>query len=128
MLRFPCPTCDKTLKVAESFAGKKVRSPHCHEPARVPAPEPQVDNRDDTPGFFTSMSLGLRLAVASVAIAGGVGLLASILGLLLGEVAGGAHLGAVLAGCSFLVLLIMLHGHGTRCPRCRAWWSRCTMK
>jgi hypothetical protein len=30
----------------------------------------------------------------------------------------------VLAPCSMLILLLILYGHGTACPRCRKWWAR----
>jgi hypothetical protein len=128
MLRFPCPTCDKTIKIPESFAGKKVSCPRCHGVALAPTPEPQVDNLGESPGLFASMSPRLRLAAASVAIVGGVGLLTSILRPLLGEMAGVTRLGGIVAGCSFIVLLAMLHGHGTGCPCCGAWWSRWKVK
>jgi hypothetical protein len=33
-------------------------------------------------------------------------------------------LAPVVAACSFVLLCIALHGHGTGCPSCRKWWSR----
>ena len=36
-LKIVCSTCDKTLKVEERLAGKKVRCPNCQTPIVIPA-------------------------------------------------------------------------------------------
>jgi hypothetical protein len=68
---------------------------------------------------------------AAVALAVGVG----VLGLLLGVGAGllphgeaaaawATHLAVVLVPSSLIALLVILHGHATRCPSCGRWWVR----
>jgi hypothetical protein len=37
MPTFPCTACQKTIRVADQYAGRKVRCPACQEPLRVPA-------------------------------------------------------------------------------------------
>jgi hypothetical protein len=71
------------------------------------------------------MSPGLRLAVTLASVVGGIGLLAFVSGALLGRPDWGTTYGLAVAGCSALALLAMLYGHGTGCPECGAWWSRC---
>jgi hypothetical protein len=125
MIRFRCPACAKALKVPEELAGKKVTCPHCHDQARVPEarPEPRAEVPDPAPGFLPSMSPRLRTAVAVLAAAGGLGLLAAVLG-----GAWVAHGGMVLAAGSCLALLAVFYGHATGCPRCGGWWSRTKVK
>jgi phage FluMu protein Com len=46
-IRFSCPSCDKTLAVADDKAGTKVACPSCKHPLRVPA-NGQTDHHDGT--------------------------------------------------------------------------------
>jgi DNA-directed RNA polymerase subunit RPC12/RpoP len=138
MIRFPCPLCGKMLKVTEDKAGKPVVCPRCDERCVVPAEsstpvdegsaEParrfQAADLDEAPGLFWSMPGGLRWAVISVAAAGVLGLLLAVLSPLLFGGGATSHLALVTALCSFVLLCVILHGHGTGCPGCRKWWSR----
>lgn len=38
--KFPCPHCQKSLKVAEDAAGKTRRCPHCRQSLKIPEPGP----------------------------------------------------------------------------------------
>ena len=40
MIRFGCPSCEKTLKIKDEHAGRKVTCPRCGEKLTVPAGEP----------------------------------------------------------------------------------------
>jgi hypothetical protein len=42
-----CPECDKSLKVPDAQAGKKIRCPHCKGVVPVPADEDERDEEDD---------------------------------------------------------------------------------
>lgn len=124
MLRFRCPCCHRTIKAPDSLVGKKVSCPRCHEPSHVPAPEPQAPDPDESPGFFSSMSLRTAFALAAVVAAGLLGLLTSIL---LPRWHGPpwiANCGLAVAVLSPVAVLLVLNGHGTGCPACGAWWSR----
>ena len=35
-----CPSCSKSLKIPDKFAGKKIRCPNCQDPVRIPAVKP----------------------------------------------------------------------------------------
>lgn len=48
--KFPCPHCQKSLKVAEDAGGKTRRCPHCRKTLRIPEPE-SPDVPDELPGF-----------------------------------------------------------------------------
>ena len=48
MIRFGCPTCDKTMKVEARHAGRKVSCPRCGEKFRVPADQPPA-SRESAP-------------------------------------------------------------------------------
>jgi hypothetical protein len=60
------------------------------------------------------MSRPTRWAVALLTAATAGGLLLALL----------QPLAGVAAACSFVLLCVALHGHGTGCPSCRKWWSR----
>jgi DNA-directed RNA polymerase subunit RPC12/RpoP len=138
MIRFPCPLCGKMLKVAEDSAGKPVVCPRCGERCVVPAAgsapadegstEParrlQAADLDEAPGLFWSMPTTMRLAVIVVAAMGTLGFLLAIFSSLLFDMGPASHLALVTALCSFVLLCVILHGHGTGCPNCGKWWSR----
>jgi hypothetical protein len=121
MLRFHCPSCGKKMKAPERLAGKKVACPGCGEPAVAPdaASEPPARGTDQPPGFLSALSPGLRLALGALATAGLLGLLAVVFG-----ETWVARCGMAVACCSVLAVLAVLHGRGTGCPCCGAFWSR----
>jgi DNA-directed RNA polymerase subunit RPC12/RpoP len=131
MLHFRCAGCNKSLKVPETRAGKKVTCPRCHVPTMAPdakprpslTPDQPVEIPDAPPGFFASMSTGLYVAVVLAAVVGAFGLLAFLAGML-DWTTWFTPYGLVVAVCSVVALLVMLYGHGTGCPACGAWWSR----
>jgi len=126
MLRFRCPACNKTLKVPAALAGKKVCCPRCHGAAQSPALEPNRERQVETPGFAHPISARVWLVLVLAVIAAVIGLLSVALPPLLGWRAVGW--GWPLAWCSILAVLAVLHGHGTGCPACGAWWSRRTVR
>jgi DNA-directed RNA polymerase subunit RPC12/RpoP len=130
MIRFRCPACNKALKVRESLAGKLVTCPRCHEQPMAPAlpPDPKPDSPDETPGWFSTMSPELRWTVASVAVAGCLGLLAAVVGAALSGGTWITHGAMVVTIGSALGLLTIFYGHATGCPRCGRWWSRTMVK
>jgi len=129
MLRFRCAACNKSLKVPEALAGQKVSCPRCHEPNRAPEPaQAAVAGPDDGPGFVAAMSPRLRGAVVVAAVGAFLGAFAFVWASFLGGEAWLGHAGLAVAGGSGLALLAMLHGHGTGCPACAAWWCRRQVK
>lgn len=46
--KFPCPHCQKSLKVAEDLGGKTRKCPYCHASMKIPEPEAQDDIADVT--------------------------------------------------------------------------------
>jgi predicted RNA-binding Zn-ribbon protein involved in translation (DUF1610 family) len=127
MMRFRCPTCDKSLKVPDTFAGRKFTCPRCNELAVVPVappPEPPAEPSDRNPGLFATMSTRLRLIVALLATAGGLGLFTTVVPSVLGGEAWVGHAAMVGTAACVLSLLVIIHGHGQGCPHCGKWWSR----
>jgi len=42
--KFPCPHCEKSLKVAEDLAGQSRKCPYCKQGLQIPEPETQTDS------------------------------------------------------------------------------------
>ncbi len=51
-LTFDCPSCSRTIRVAEKFAGRRAKCPGCAAPLTVPQPEPQLEILPDDPGTY----------------------------------------------------------------------------
>lgn len=140
VIRFPCSSCGKVLRVPERKAGRTITCPVCSQ--RCVVPEPTDDSEDSpaasaatpaqsadserAPGAFSRMSLRVRRALAVIAAAGVLGLaLALIRPPLPGDHgAFDARWGLLLAGCAFAGFSVILHGHLTGCPACGRWWAR----
>jgi biopolymer transport protein ExbB/TolQ len=45
-LKFPCPSCQKTLKVNEEHFGQRARCPHCKNAVTIPFPEASAAETD----------------------------------------------------------------------------------
>jgi transcription elongation factor Elf1 len=142
VIRFNCPLCGKVLKVAEEKVGKVVVCPRCEERSVAPAGASsrasadrdegsnrmEVRHLDSPPGLFSGMSRGMRCAVALVAGVGAFGLLLPFLSLLFPFHASAsgttASWAVILAPCTVVIVLVVLYGQWTACPRCRKWWAR----
>jgi hypothetical protein len=146
MIRFRCPRCGQALKAPEGKAGAAVVCPRCQRrcvaPPGTPAPGQEDDplghearggavahqEPEESPSLFSGMSRGWRCVVALVAGLTVLILLLALVGPQVSalEAAGGAAgQGAVpLVVFSTVVVLVILHGHGTGCPACGRWWTR----
>jgi DNA-directed RNA polymerase subunit RPC12/RpoP len=141
MIHFRCPLCARTLEAGDDQAGKPVKCPHCRElsvaPAATDAPpgagdaavvrRPRDANAGAELGLFAGMSRPVRWAAGSLAVVALLGFLLALLHALLpgwGVSDAGAHRSLVVAACSCLLFLVVLHGQGTNCPACGKWWSR----
>lgn len=134
MIRFRCSQCGKSLKVSEEKAGRALACPRCGE-ACVPRADastpvdgstgpPVPVELGEAPGLLASMSPRVRWAALA---AGGVAVLGLLLMIVLPLVPGmdGAPSWALpVTIVSFLLLVVILYGHGTGCPACGLWWSR----
>jgi hypothetical protein len=130
------------LKVVEEKAGKVVVCLRCEErvvaPARasplaratgdVGSSRQEAQLSAGPPGLFAGMSRGTRCAVAVLV---GIGTFNLLLPLLSPRLLSGASVpgttapwAVVLALCSLVLVLVILHGQATACPRCRKWWAR----
>jgi len=135
VIRFTCPQCGKSLKVSEERAGMLVLCRRCGEqcvaPAVAPASaaaegeEPVERSPGQEPdlrrGLFPGMSRRVRWAVGLVTAVGTLSLLLHIIGVVAEAQVPWALPVAI---SSLILLLAMLHGHGTACPECGRWWSR----
>jgi len=43
MIRFHCSACNNRIRVPSSYAGRKVKCPHCHKAVEVPSADPHTD-------------------------------------------------------------------------------------
>jgi biopolymer transport protein ExbB/TolQ len=43
-VKFPCPSCGKTLKVSDEHFGQRARCPHCKNAVMIPAQEPPAES------------------------------------------------------------------------------------
>src|SRR5262249_10072556 len=145
VIRFRCPDCDKTIKVPDGKAGKAIVCPRCVASSRVPAetaatgpnggrsaPEAGsrlVTRQGEEPTLLRGgMRPGLRWTLALVA---GVGLVSLLLAVVAPVVPPLAALGTragygttSVVAASLILLMVILHGHGTGCPSCARWWVR----
>ncbi len=142
MIRYSCPLCAKVLKVADEKAGGVVVCPRCQERCVVPAGADRWAGADgyvqatrqpsgppdEAHGLFSGMSREMWCAVIGVA---GVAILSVLFPLLAPWFASEesvpgtlARWTVILAPCSLVILLTILYGEGTACPRCRKWWAR----
>jgi hypothetical protein len=143
VIRFNCPLCGKVLKVPAEKASRVVVCPRCDERSVAPAaadPHAGTDrdevlsrqvarHPDETPGMFPGTSPPMRRYV--VAVLAGVGVFLMLLPLLWpflssrqSDSASSPPWVVILAPCSMVILLAILYGHLTACPRCRKWWAR----
>ncbi len=132
MHRFSCPVCGKHLKAPDAKAGKKIMCPRCNEPVVIPAEtgEPESERpgaahapSEQAPSLLATIGLPLWCALAAVVSVAlfSVGL-AQLAPARYAESAASAAM--VLVPSCFVLLLVMLHGHGTGCPSCGRWWAR----
>jgi hypothetical protein len=142
MIRFSCPLCAKVLKVADEKAGRVMVCSRCQERCVVPTgtdPRDSADGYvqatrqpsrppDESHGLFSRMSRGMWCIVVLVV---GVAIMSMLFPLLAAWFAADesvprtlAPWAVILAPCSVVILLVILYGEGTACPRCRKWWAR----
>jgi DNA-directed RNA polymerase subunit RPC12/RpoP len=151
MIRFRCLHCGKTLKASEVKAGASIICPRCKKRSAAPAGDsddafeqrtgPKESSRraegperavalhgGQASSLFSGMSPRLRRAVALVA---GMGVLSVVLAVVVPLVPSLAHLdesarcaAMLLVPSSAILVLVLLHAHGTSCPDCGRWWMR----
>ena len=151
MIRFRCQHCGKTLKASGAKAGASFVCPRCKERSAAPAgasddafdpwagPEESSRRAQDperavalyggqTPSLFSRMSPRFRGAVALVAGAGVVSLVLAVVAPLSPSLAhlaeSAASVAMLLVPSSAILVLVLLHAHGTGCPACGRWWAR----
>lgn len=153
MIRFPCPNCQKTLKVPETKAGATATCPSCKERCRVPSeladdpdaaesePEPvkspKPSNRQNSadakpheqpPSRWAAMSTLVRLILIFFAGGGIICLLLAIFAPFLPVQAATAasirHYCTLLFFAGLIGSIVTLHGYGMSCPSCHMWWMQ----
>lgn len=130
MIRFRCPACNKSLRIAEDFSDRIVTCPRCEEPIAAPAPaaQPPTAAPDETAGLLPSLTGRGRALVGAVVLAGLLGLVVAVVQPLVAEKSWVSHLGVIVAGSSVVALLACFYGQATNCPACGRWWSRHLVK
>ncbi len=136
VIRFPCPVCNKMLKVPDNMAGKPVICPRCHEPSVAPPASVAYSGSSEESSSLvepqrrprSQMSGWLRAGIVAVAGLGGVCLLLAILAPLLSH--SEDTVSTIRSEARFIVpaclvlTLVLLYAHGTTCPACGKWWAR----
>jgi predicted amidophosphoribosyltransferase len=131
VIRFPCPVCNKMLKVPDNKGGKPVLCPRCQEPSVARAesvPYLEQARPEPTPQSGARMSHWLRGAIVMVAALGLISLSLALLAPLLPLSADSVavtrfHARFVVPTCLVLVLLLV-YADATSCPACGKWWAR----